>query len=91
VTSFFPEPVEQPADAADAPGFRSVPPPPRVPAAAASRWAKSDVSFGPVGRMVGTGVLLAVGGWLLVVNLIGAGVWCLVVVPWAMRDLWRRV
>jgi hypothetical protein len=90
VTSFFPEPA-QPADPADAPAFGSVPPA-RPPAqVAASRWAKSDVSFGPVGRMVGTVLLLAVGAWLLVFSLIGAGVWWLVVVPWALRDLWRPV
>jgi hypothetical protein len=33
--------------------------------------------------------MVAVGVWLAVFALFGAGLWWLVVMPWAMRDLWR--
>jgi hypothetical protein len=72
-------------------GSRTATPVPRPPAAARSRWAKSDVSFGPVGRILMTLVMLVVGVWLAIFALIGAGVWWLVIVPWAMRDLWGPV
>ncbi len=39
--------------------------------------------------MVGTVLLLTVGVWLAVFALVGAAVWWFVVVPWALRDLWR--
>lgn len=58
-----------------------------------SRWQRSDVTFGPVGRVVATiGVLLP-----LLWFLFGAGVFGIVgvvaygfgLVPWALRDIWR--
>lgn len=98
MTSFFPEPQEAPAAgpvgprgpeaganglvAAGAPVTRPVAP-------ATSRWTSSATTFGPVGRMVGTVLLLAVGVWLAVFALVGAAVWWFVIVPWALRDLWR--
>ncbi|WP_432526065.1 hypothetical protein [Kineococcus mangrovi] len=60
-----------------------------------SRWAGSSVSFGPVGRVLMTALLLCVGPALLVGG--GAGsvvagiVWIAVVLPWALRDVWREV
>jgi hypothetical protein len=102
VSSFIPA-AGDPADRSD-PGFFASPaapgdpvgyrPPaavPRPPAAPRSPWAKSDVSFGPVGRILITLVMLVVGIWLAIFALIGAGVWWLVIVPWAMRDLWGPV
>ena len=82
-----------PAPAAFAPtGSRTAPPLPKPPSAARpSRWAKSDVSFGPVGRILITLVMVAIGIFLAVFALLGAGLWWLVVMPWAMRDLWRPV
>jgi hypothetical protein len=64
---------------------------PRLPSARRSPWAKSDVSFGPTVRILITLFMLLVGIWLAVFALIGAGVWWLVVMPWAMRDMWGPV
>jgi hypothetical protein len=61
----------------------------RPAAPPSSRWSRSATTFGPVGRMVGTVLLLTVGVWLAVFALVGAAVWWFVVVPWALRDLWR--
>lgn len=62
-----------------------------------SRWAGSAVSFGPVGRIVTT-VLLCLPVPVFVFGmgadpygLVGLGIWVLVVMPWALRDVWRRV
>ena len=96
MTSFFPEPQEQlPAGpqvpGAGANGFVAAGSPLVRPSAPpSSRWARSSTTFGPVGRMLGTVLLLAVGAWLTVFALVGAAVWWFVVVPWALRDLWRR-
>jgi hypothetical protein len=82
-----------PADA-EGNGFRTALPAPRPVAAPASRWAKSDVTFGPVGRVVCTLLLVAVGVWFLAVSvfgLVGGALWWLIVTPWALRDLWRPV
>lgn len=92
MTSFFPEPHERtaPVPEAGANGLRAAGGPvlPRaVPAQ--SRWARSATTFGPVGRMVGTVLLLSVGVWLAIFALVGAAVWWFVVMPWALRDLWR--
>ena len=60
-----------------------------------SRWARSDLTFGPVGRVVATvGVLIPV--WWLLVWAGPFGFGCLVIygfflVPWALRDIWRPV
>jgi hypothetical protein len=72
-------------------GSRTAAPVPRPPAAPRNPWAKSDVSFGPVVRILITLVMLVVGVWLAIFALIGAGLWWLVVMPWAMRDLWGPV
>jgi hypothetical protein len=97
VTPFFPEPGPEPADRPVDPegnGFQTAGPGAKPVAAPVSRWAKSDVTFGPVGRVVCTLLVVAVGGWFLTVSifgLIGAALWWLVVTPWALRDLWRPV
>jgi hypothetical protein len=95
VTSFFPEPHEQQAAGPQVPGaganglVAAGSPLIRPAAPSTSRWTRSATTFGPVGRTVGTLVLLTVGVWLAIFALVGAAVWWFVVVPWALRDLWR--
>lgn len=60
-----------------------------------SRWKKSTGTFGPVGRVVATLLLLvplpvfamavSVG-----IGLIGGGIYVLVVMPWALKDIWKQ-
>lgn len=58
-----------------------------------SRFQSSVLTFGPVGRVVVTGVLLAVPAWFLlyagVYGLVGCAIWVTTVLPWALRDTWR--
>lgn len=58
------------------------------------RWQSSDLTFGPVGRVVCTLLLLAVPLWFLqyggLFGIVGAVVWCGWVLPRAWRDVWRR-
>ena len=95
MTSFFPEPHEHPPVSFQIPGeganglVAAGSPLIHPPAPPSSRWTRSATTFGPVGRMVGTVLLLTVGVWLAVFALVGAAVWWFVVVPWALRDLWR--
>ncbi|HVW81226.1 MAG TPA: hypothetical protein VHB69_09845 [Mycobacteriales bacterium] len=61
-----------------------------------TRWRKTPTTFGPVGRLVCT-FLLIVPVPLLVVGvvvsggleIVGAGIWILVIMPWALRDIWK--
>lgn len=60
-----------------------------------SRWKKSTGTFGPVGRVVATLLLLmplpvfamavSVG-----IGIIGGGIYVLVVMPWALKDIWKQ-
>mgnify|MGYP001544457894 FL=1 len=60
-----------------------------------SRGRKSTGTFGPTGRVVAT-VLLLVPLPLLAmaasvgIGLIGAGIYVLVIMPWALRDIWKK-
>ncbi len=59
-----------------------------------SRWAGSEVTFGPVGRVVVTIVLFVpvwFGIFYSVFFLVAAAIWLIGVVPLAYRDVWRRV
>ena len=56
-----------------------------------SRWAASPTSFGPLGRVVLTLLLVLVQMWLVQTNLIGAVVFGLLGVPLVLRDVWKRV
>ena len=51
-------------------------------------------TFGPVGRVVATAVLLAVLAWFLVdggvFGVVGAVVWAGWVLPRGLRDVWRK-
>jgi hypothetical protein len=59
-----------------------------------SRWARSEVSFGPAGRVVVT-ILLFVPVWFgifySVFFLVAAAIWLFCVIPMAYRDVWRKV
>jgi hypothetical protein len=60
-----------------------------------SRWEKSAGTFGPFGRLFATFLLLiplpvlamtlAIG-----IGIIGLGIYCVVVMPWALRDIWKK-
>jgi len=60
-----------------------------------SRWKKTDGTFGPAGRIIAT-VLLVVPlpvfalGVASGIGIVGAGLWVIVVMPWALRDIWKR-
>jgi len=60
-----------------------------------SRWKKTDGTFGPAGRVIATFLLilplpvLAL-GVATGIGIIGAGLYVIVVMPWALRDIWKR-
>jgi hypothetical protein len=66
-----------------------------------SRWAKTSVTFGPVGRVLWTvvaAVPLAVGVIGLLrfpgprggaIWLIAMALWSVLVMPWILRDIWK--
>lgn len=59
-----------------------------------SRWRGTAVSFGPTGRIVLTLLLLLPSLWFLLFGLagpLGFVLWTFVVLPLALRDVWRRV
>lgn len=56
-----------------------------------SRWVKSDVSFGPVGRTVLTILLLIPALWGLMYSPVAAALWLFVVYPVAMRSVWKKI
>lgn len=95
MTSFFPEPQERRAAAAQSPeaganGFAAAGAPlVRLAAPPTSRWVGSATTFGPVGRLVGTALMVVVGVWLVWANPLGAALWWFVATPWVLRDLWR--
>ena|SRR3954469_13254778 len=66
-----------------------------APLTRATRWGKTPTTFGPLGRLVATFALLVplalmvVGGMADPFVWGGAGVWLLVVMPWALRDIWK--
>jgi hypothetical protein len=57
-----------------------------------SRWKGSQTTFGPVGRLVLTVALLlpVVFFWFAGMFWLGGIIYVFVLLPWAMRDLWRR-
>jgi hypothetical protein len=60
-----------------------------------TRWAKTDTTFGPVGRLVATFGLLVPFAVMIVGGLTdpfvwgGAAVWGAVIMPWGLRDVWK--
>lgn len=55
-----------------------------------SRWQGGPTSFGPVGRVVLTLLVLLVGLWLLETNPIGGVVYALLAAPLVLREVWKR-
>lgn len=60
-----------------------------------SRWKKSTGTFGPAGRVVATLLLLVplpvfVMAMSVGIGIIGGGIYVLVVMPWALRDIWKQ-
>jgi hypothetical protein len=60
-----------------------------------SRWKKTDGTFGPAGRVIATVLLLVPLPVLAVgvatgIGIIGAGLYVIVVMPWVLRDIWKR-
>lgn len=66
-----------------------------LPLMSYSRWKKTDGTFGPTGRVIAT-VLLIVPlpvlalGVATGIGIIGAGLYIIVVMPRALRDIWKR-
>lgn len=60
-----------------------------------TRWRKTPTTFGPTGRVLCTLalliplVLMVVGGLVDPFIWGGAGVWAGIVMPWALRDIWK--
>ncbi|WP_432496372.1 hypothetical protein [Kineococcus auxinigenes] len=56
-----------------------------------SRWAVSEITFGPVGRVLWTVGLLVLTGWLFRFSPLAGVVFAVTALPVALRDVWRRV
>jgi hypothetical protein len=60
-----------------------------------SRWKKSAGTFGPTGRIVATFLLLLPLPLLAMaiatgIGIIGAGIYIVLIMPWALKDIWRK-
>ena len=66
-----------------------------APAVVRTRWRKTPTTFGPVGRLSATFALVIPLAFMVVGGLAdpfvwgGAGFWILVVMPLALRDVWK--
>jgi hypothetical protein len=96
-SEYFAGPAQHRAFAPDAADGTAPPqPPPPANPVRPGRFAKSEVSFGLTGRIVLTVLLLIPLAWFIYLAthyFIGIGgivVYGGVVVPWALRDLWRH-
>jgi hypothetical protein len=61
-----------------------------------TRWKKTPTTFGPVGRLVCTFLLLIPLPLLIIgtvvsggLEVVGLGIWVLIIMPWALRDIWK--
>jgi hypothetical protein len=77
------------------PDRRTTDPEAAIPLMTYSRWKKTDGTFGPTGRIIATVLLLVplpvfALGVATGIGIIGAGLWVIVVMPWALRDIWKR-
>ena len=58
-----------------------------------SRWQRSVLTFGPIGRLVATGFVVAVLWWFLfpagIFGLAGAIIWIVFIAPMLLRQIWR--
>jgi hypothetical protein len=60
-----------------------------------SRWKKSASTFGPAGRIIATFLLLlpltlAAAAIATGIGIIGGGIYIFVIMPWALRDIWKK-
>ncbi len=60
-----------------------------------SRWEKSSGTFGPFGRLFTTFLLLVplpvfAMTFAIGIGIIGAGIYIVVIMPWALRDIWKK-
>jgi hypothetical protein len=60
-----------------------------------SRWKKSAGTFGPAGRIIATLLLLlpltlAAAAIATGIGMIGGGIYIFVIMPWALRDIWKK-
>ena len=64
------------------------------PAQHASRWAKGTTTFGPVGRISWTFVIVALPIFVFVfggfAGILFVAAWCGIVAPMALRDIWKK-
>ena len=76
-------------------GVRTTPLEALPPTVRRTRWRKTPTTFGPTGRTLSTlGLfiplpLMIVGGLADPFVWGGAGFWAIVVMPWALRDIWK--
>jgi hypothetical protein len=61
-----------------------------------TRWRKTPTTFGPVGRLLCTFLLVVPLPVMIVgvvvsggLEIVGLGIWVLVIMPWALRDIWK--
>ncbi|HET6818382.1 MAG TPA: hypothetical protein VFH66_14235 [Mycobacteriales bacterium] len=88
-------------DDADTIGVEPDPPPvrrqvaPVLPRGQRSRWVASEVTFGPVGRIIATAVVLGVVCWinnvLGIFGMVFLAIYASQVLPTALRDIWQPV
>jgi hypothetical protein len=76
-------------------GRRTTDPEAALPLMTYSRWKKTDGTFGPAGRVIATFLLIVplpvlALGVATGIGIIGAGMYVVVVMPWALRDIWKR-
>ncbi|MGI4894138.1 MAG: hypothetical protein ACRYF3_03375 [Janthinobacterium lividum] len=67
------------------------PPPPPLRSWRQSRWRGSEVTFGPIGRIVCTLLLLVPVYPALSFSPVAGISYLFVLLPWGLRDVWRRV
>jgi hypothetical protein len=65
----------------------SAPPP---PAPVYSRWRGGETSFGPLGRIGCTVVVLGIAAWLFLVEPLCGVIWTVVACPLALSSIWKR-
>lgn len=75
--------------------LEAAPNPTKVPVSGRSRWAKSQVTFGPAGRLVATAATFLPILWFLYYagpfGVMSAAIWMVCAVPWALHDIWQAV
>jgi hypothetical protein len=68
----------------------SVPPSPPPAPVVYSRWRGGQTSFGPVGRIGCTVVMLGIAAWLFLVEPLCGVIWTVIACPLALTSIWKR-